>query len=306
MPLSGNWVTDAAGDKGIGPVDTATGVGKAWRGANISGDYADGRVVLYDTNGNALLTAANPAAVQGPAAHGSTATGNPIRSAGVYRASPPTVTDGNVADFLVDTAGRLYVRSIDGQIESIGSISDAETSGNGTLIAISKRIRTLLGGGLPSALSSDRLKTESVLYRSYGSGFEPWVGTSEEQTALTSAARTTTTISGDLIHRGRGYIIVCLRVTSASGTGGLKLRVSIGAPTYPAYLHDESPSTPITSTGRYYWAYGPGLPETGVPSTATNGAIIQRVNVFIPRTWRVHVVHNDASSYTYSVTFWEA
>lgn len=41
----------------------------------------------------------------------------------------------------------------------LGDSADAEATGNGSLIAITKRLRTLLGGGLPAALVSGRLDT---------------------------------------------------------------------------------------------------------------------------------------------------
>lgn len=64
MATAGNLQQDAGGRYFLGPFDTSTGAGKAPRGANVSGEYADLRVVLYDANGNALLTAANPGYVQ--------------------------------------------------------------------------------------------------------------------------------------------------------------------------------------------------------------------------------------------------
>jgi len=52
------------------------------------------------------------------------------------------------------------VKAKDGAIATLGTTTDAEATGNGTLIAITKRLRTLLGGGLPAALSgSGNLKT---------------------------------------------------------------------------------------------------------------------------------------------------
>jgi hypothetical protein len=229
---------------------------------------------------------------------------------------------------------------------SLGATTDAEATGNGSLIGINKRIRTLLGGGLPSALSAQgnlkvalaegtvtivnvnvaqisgvtaptprtpansaalvsALPVEAMAMRWNGASADLWQGPTVEQTALASAIRTATTTSPDQVHRGHGFLLVCLRITAASGTGGLQLQVSLGNLTYPVYLHSVSPSTPITSTGRFYWVYGPGLRETGVPTSGVSGSIQQHVNVAIVRDWRVHIVHNDASSYTYSVTFWE-
>ncbi|MGF7429579.1 hypothetical protein PQV03_02115 [Thermoanaerobacterium thermosaccharolyticum] len=54
----------------------------------------------------------------------------------------------------------MQTKAKDGAIATLGTTTDAEATGNGTLIGIIKRIRTLFGGGLPSTLSSNgNLKT---------------------------------------------------------------------------------------------------------------------------------------------------
>lgn len=54
----------------------------------------------------------------------------------------------------------MQTKAKDGAIATLGTTTDAEATGNGTLIGIIKRIRTLFGGGLPSALSvNGNLKT---------------------------------------------------------------------------------------------------------------------------------------------------
>jgi hypothetical protein len=54
----------------------------------------------------------------------------------------------------------MQIKARDGAIATLGTTTDTEATGNGTLIGIIKRIRTLFGGGLPSALSaSGNLKT---------------------------------------------------------------------------------------------------------------------------------------------------
>lgn len=45
----------------------------------------------------------------GNVAHGAPDSGNPVKVGGVYRASPPSVADGNRVDLLVDAAGRAVV-----------------------------------------------------------------------------------------------------------------------------------------------------------------------------------------------------
>lgn len=62
MAITGALQQDSGARYFAGPVDTATGAGKAQRGANISGEYADARVVLYDAAGNPLLYDSSAAA----------------------------------------------------------------------------------------------------------------------------------------------------------------------------------------------------------------------------------------------------
>lgn len=54
----------------------------------------------------------------------------------------------------------VQTKAKDGAISTLGTTTDADATGNGTLVGIIKRIRTLFGGGLPSALSTGgNLKT---------------------------------------------------------------------------------------------------------------------------------------------------
>jgi hypothetical protein len=54
--------------------------------------------------------------------------------------------------------GTLNGAATDAQLQtSVGNQADAEASGNGSVIALLKRLRTLLAGGLPSALVGGRL-----------------------------------------------------------------------------------------------------------------------------------------------------
>lgn len=71
-----------------------------------------------------------------------------------------TDLDGKLTSSYYDTEWYMQVQSRDGGIASIGNTTDAEATGNGTLIGVAKRIRTLLGGGLASLLNgSGNVKT---------------------------------------------------------------------------------------------------------------------------------------------------
>lgn len=64
----------------------------------------------------------------------------------------------------VDASGHtIPVTTIDGGSVAIGATTDLEASGNGTLIGVVKRLRTLLNGGLPAALGPNGgMKVETV------------------------------------------------------------------------------------------------------------------------------------------------
>lgn len=59
----------------------------------------------------------------------------------------------------VAVANPVPVSSADGALASVGTTTDAEAVGNGTVIALLKRLRTLLAAGLPAALVGGRLDT---------------------------------------------------------------------------------------------------------------------------------------------------
>ncbi len=63
----------------------------------------------------------------------------------------------------VTISGNVSTTATDGSNVALGATTDAEAAGNGTLIALIKRLRTLLNGGLPAALAaSGGLKIEGV------------------------------------------------------------------------------------------------------------------------------------------------
>ena len=82
--------------------------------------------------------------------------GNPLREDSLGRAYPQLVNEaGNDFEDWKGKDNHGNVRSDDGKIESIGAKNDPEAEGNGSVIAILKRLRTLLGNivlGAGSAL----------------------------------------------------------------------------------------------------------------------------------------------------------
>src|SRR3990167_6764352 len=66
------------------------------------------RVLLYDTNGNALVTASG-LYVQGPAAEDAAAAGNPLLSGGRYDSSARTLETGDVGAVALNASAQLIV-----------------------------------------------------------------------------------------------------------------------------------------------------------------------------------------------------
>ena len=128
-----------------------------------------------------------------------------------------------------------------------------------------------------------------------------WNGTSfdrsrsnEQGTLLASAARTATvTSSNHTNHNARG-VLVTVNVTTASGTGGLTVRIQgIDPVAGTAFPLNTAPSA-ITATGLYSYLLYPG---------ASGGGTTQATALVLPRTWNVQVSAGDSSSYTYSVGY---
>lgn len=104
---TGNLKVSAAG--AAAAAVTISG-GQAADGAAVSGNPVriggkDGsgntQDIITDTSGNLQVV--------GPAADDAAAVGNPLRCGGVYSSSLPTLTDGDVADILLDSSSRPLV-----------------------------------------------------------------------------------------------------------------------------------------------------------------------------------------------------
>lgn len=261
------------------------------------------RRVLIDTSGRVIAV--------GAAAHDAAAAGNPVRIAGVYRATPPAVTDGDVVDLLADAAGRP-------QVDVVRFAGTAAPTPRTPADAASGVSALPIDGqlGVFNGSTWDRMRSVGAgdgaatgvaaagLYYFNGSTWDRWRGPTVEQTALASAARTATT-TANLTLRGTGFVLFVLRITAASGTGGLKLRLGLGNASYLVYTHSAAyPTTAITSTGRFGFLFGPGLREVA-PSSGASGEINQHANTLAIRDVQLAITHDDGSSYTYQVTYWE-
>ena len=118
-------------------------------------------------------------------------------------------------------------------------------------------------------------------------------------TALASAARTASTNSADQLNYNAKGLIAVLDITAASGTGGLQLVVQGKDPISGNYAQLTVTPTAILAAGTYAYELHPGS-STAAPG-AGNGLLQVRTAGALPRTYRIRVIHGDASSYTYSV-----
>lgn len=98
-------------------------------------------------------------------------TGKAQNYAGAIMASGEN-PDGTAYTLPTDTPTGAQV---DGHSASIGATTDAEATGNGSVIALLKRLRTLLSGGLPAALSAlGNLKTAVLEIPTVGTQGNAW------------------------------------------------------------------------------------------------------------------------------------
>jgi hypothetical protein len=116
-------------------------------------------------------------------------------------------------------------------------------------------------------------------------------------TLLASAARTAQTDTADQTnHSARSLLLLFLRVTAASGTGGLQVVVRGKAPEGSYYALNNTPAA-VTAVGAYLYVVSVGAPgATGAVTQATGG-------LMVPRSWAVRVLVGDASNYTYQLDY---
>lgn len=118
-------------------------------------------------------------------------------------------------------------------------------------------------------------------------------------TALASATRSATTITGDISNaKGCRGVIVYLNVTAASGTGGLTPRLFGVEPTTNTVATIASAATAATTVGTRIYHFGPGVGGVNGATIAWGGA-----GVMLGGRFQIQVLHGDASNYTYSVTY---
>ena len=117
-------------------------------------------------------------------------------------------------------------------------------------------------------------------------------------TALASAARTVSTITTDISSGEYRGLILYLNVTAASGTGGLTPRLIAKDPLSGVTSVSAAASTAATTTGLRVYHFGPG-----VGALAGAGVGWGAAGVMLSANFQLQVLHGDASSYTYSLSY---
>ena len=116
---------------------------------------------------------------------------------------------------------------------------------------------------------------------------------------VTSAARTSTNQSAGVSNTtGAIGVIVYMRITAASGTGGVRFEMQAQDP-IGGSVWDNWPGgiSNTTATGNYVLVVYPAALTVGSTMVKSAQAMV------LPNTWRLNVIHGDASSYTYAISY---
>lgn len=116
-----------------------------------------------------------------------------------------------------------------------------------------------------------------------------------EGTLLASGSRIATCATADQTNYNARGVIAWLDVTAVSGSETLTLQLEMKDPASGSYL-DMLESASINAIGNYNYTTYPGAPTEEEELTEV-------VGFPLPRTWRVNVVHDSASPFTYSLGY---
>lgn len=201
--------------------------------------------------------------VQGTAADGAPAVGNPVQIAGVDGS-------GNTQALRLDVQGRL------GMAGGVGTLnSDAQTAQIGLFLGDTTSERALAVG--MNALGP--------------ATYERWRN-NQAGTALASSARTGSTNSPDIINYNHRTVTAYLNITAVPGGDTVKVGIYAKDPVSGAYyLLLESATTAVT--GLTVIRLGPGL---------ENENNVRKADA-LPRTFRFGTTHSGSGSFTYSIGY---
>ena len=121
----------------------------------------------------------------------------------------------------------------------------------------------------------------------------PLLLANSESELLASAARTADTSTPEQVNSAYKGVLLLLRITAVSGTGGLILRLETREEGGSTWAVMSNNYTAITATGLHVFVMYPGGSSAPAGAVAFSGVL--------PYRWRVRVQHSDGSSYTYSL-----
>jgi hypothetical protein len=216
---------------------------------------------------------------------------------------------------LSDGAGALDTRVMNIDAQAIGVNGFLSTIGfmHGYNGSSWDRVRTVNTGQVKSTLydaaGSAQLPSAAALVDGVGNPTTPIVGSAGllfngttwdrkpgliESTLLTSGTRNATTGTSTQVNRGCTGVMIILRVSVASGTGGLGVWIFGIDPTSGVAFQINAVPTYVTTTGIFVYEVCPG-------TSGTSPTVMQRTAGRLPRGFTVTIVHNDSSNYTYSL-----
>jgi hypothetical protein len=163
--------------------------------------------------------------------------------------------------------------------ENVVIIGTNASSGDGTLVF-----------QLTDGNNNRPVTTAGHLYN--GSGWDRQRSVSA-LTVLSSAARTTTTNSGDQTNYNHRGMLLIVDVSSA-GTGSISPSIQVKDSISSNYKTIWTATTALTANGTYVYALYPGA--------ASVASYAEAVQIIVGRTWRLAMVANNANSVTYSAS----
>lgn len=195
--------------------------------------------------------------------------------------------------FIISTAGFRYFRA---RISTYGS-GTVDVTGVATTGIIP--YYPTIGGQASSDLNTSPSNVQvagSFLLGYNGVSWDRWRN-NISGTALASAARTGTTVSSDLVNYNHRGIVLILNVTAASGTGGLQVALQYKDPISAAYRSIGTLPTAVTTAIMTSITFYPSVDAASV------AGVYNQQSILLPQQFRVSVLHGDASSYTYSLSY---
>ena len=145
--------------------------------------------------------------------------------------------------------------------------------------------------------SGGRRREVTFPYQYNGNSWDKFrMGPQDPLTLFALGTRSTTQTGPNVTNQSRGLLIY-LKVTVASGTGGLQVVVDYRDYVLGNICQFTNPVTPITAVGDYLYLIYPGAGQINLADT-----VKQIAQTAVPRGWRARIIHGDASSYEYSVS----